>query len=214
MFNLLVALKGPLRATLVSFFAVCLFTGCHPAAATRTASRGEAGAAGGGVQQQTPTPFASPAQVSFVLSVEEPVWEGAKPAAVTLRINPPPGAPRQLEGLAGFKLIKLNAASEEEEIKETYYALVDLHAPQTAVLKPFVSSLTFESGEAFQVNFDLKKMKWGRSIAAGWPRQEFRPLVPPGSYKLVFDMRLKPTPPGPAPAPVRLNSNEVTVTVK
>lgn len=140
--------------------------------------------------------------LDFTISVENPQWTKEGPIKVKLRVHNSAGV--AVQGQCAFTLVR---QPKKTEWYDFWGSLRLQKAEVQSTDGPSRSSL--EAGQQFDLELDLKKLKWGRVNQALWPVGSFSEFIEPGDYELYFYMEVREK-----NTPKRVKSNRVKISIQ
>ena len=207
---------------LISLILTCpyLLAGCY---STAPAYQNNQTTTVSGAQNKTadkpePSPGLPKEELGFLLSVEDTRWDGSKEASVLLRVENHSAEPVTLVGEASFLLVKSNVRGQLEEEGETFICPVDILKKTSSRIQQ--STINLEAEQIMNVQIGLRDLMWKRGIYSVPPSQHLFAAVPPGDYRLYFEVRIRQTA-DKSPKAVRetpltrqIKSNEVSISIQ
>lgn len=124
-------------------------------------------------------------------------WIKGSPAIVNIKIENLSAEPKKFKVITTFKIdeILYNGPVRLSDVSE--------HLPANTSYK-----LYFKPGQNKLFDVDLSKLKWGKCISAVWPHDDFFDIVPPGNYKLRFQIEIDSE-----DIPIKIYSNTADILV-
>lgn len=144
-------------------------------------------------------------ELEFFISLDDRHWTKEGPILVKLRVQN--SVKVEVSGICAFTLVR-QAKNESEREWDNFWAPLQLQKGKAGPTRGPVPS-RLDAHQQFDLEIDLRKLKWGRSVQAPWPNRGLSDIVSAGNYELFFDIELRE-----GANTKRVKSNKVIVSIQ